>query len=105
MPPHYFIQPFAAAGDQPLEPGRVPIAQAGTVTLRDGARLLAYTDGAIEARNVADEEFGLGRLIEVCSANLQQDADDFLSRVLQDVITWSSGTEQADDVTLVALAG
>jgi sigma-B regulation protein RsbU (phosphoserine phosphatase) len=80
------------------------VYEAGTVALPDGALLLAYTDGAVEARNGADEEFGLARLIDLCSANYQQDVDGLLSRILQAVITWSSDTEQADDVTLVALA-
>src|SRR5262249_27481675 len=70
------------------------VYEAGTVTLPDSAFLLAYTDGAVEARNVADEEFGLARLIDVCSANYRRDVDDFVSRILQAVMIWSSGTDQ-----------
>lgn len=78
--------------------------EAGTVTLPERATVLIYTDGVVEARNPADEEFGLTRLIDVCARN-QQDVDELLTAVMGAVRIWSGGCEQGDDMTLLALAG
>ena len=78
--------------------------EAGTVTLPERGTVLIYTDGVVEARNPADEEFGLARLIDVCARN-QQDVDELVTAVMGAVRMWSGGCEQGDDITLVALAG
>lgn len=76
--------------------------EAGTAILPPGGTLLVYTDGAIEARDGRDEEFGLPRLIELCtSAN--GDVSQLLPRILDAVETWSASPEPSDDITLVAM--
>lgn len=75
----------------------------GTVTVPETGTVLIYTDGAVEARNRADEEFGLARLIDICVAN-HQDVEALLTGVMGAVRTWSGECEQGDDITLVALA-
>ena len=77
--------------------------EAGTVTLPERSTVLIYTDGVVEARSLADEEFGLARLIEVCTRKYQ-DVDDVLTSVMGSVRIWSGECEQGDDITLVALA-
>jgi phosphoserine phosphatase RsbU/P len=75
----------------------------GTVTLPEKGTVLIYTDGVVEARNNADEEFGLVRLIDVCTAR-HHDIDALLTGVIGAVRIWSGECEQGDDITLVALA-
>jgi sigma-B regulation protein RsbU (phosphoserine phosphatase) len=75
----------------------------GTVTIPDTGTVLIYTDGVVEARNSADEEFGLARLIDLF-ATPHTTADALLAGVMQAVGAWSSEREQGDDITLVALA-
>lgn len=75
----------------------------GTVTLSDRDAVLIYTDGVVEARNLQDEEFGLGRLVDACTG-VTDDVTALLAAVMQAVRAWSQGTEQGDDITLVALA-
>lgn len=75
----------------------------GTVTMPETGTVLIYTDGVVEARNPADEEFGLARLIDLF-ATTHNTADGLLAAVMDAVRTWSSEREQGDDITLVALA-
>ena len=75
----------------------------GTVTMPETGTVLIYTDGVTEARNPADEEFGLARLIDLF-ATPYNTADSLLAAVMDAVRTWSSGREQGDDITLMALA-
>jgi phosphoserine phosphatase RsbU/P len=76
---------------------------AGTVTVPEKGTVLIYTDGVVEARNRADEEFGLVRLIDAC-ATRHQDVDALLTGVMGAVRIWSGECEQGDDITLVGLA-
>jgi serine phosphatase RsbU (regulator of sigma subunit) len=73
------------------------------VTLPEKGTVLIYTDGVVEARNRADEEFGLARLIDVC-ATRHDDVETLLAGVMRAVRIWSGECEQGDDITLVALA-
>lgn len=75
---------------------------AGTVTVPDKGTVLIYTDGIVEARNPADEEFGLVRLVDICATG-HQDVDALLTRVTSAVRIWRGECEQGDDITLVAL--
>jgi phosphoserine phosphatase RsbU/P len=76
--------------------------EVGTVTVPADGTLLMYTDGVIEARDRHDEEFGLPRLIDLCTATRGEVAQ-LLPRILEAVETWSAGLESADDITLVAV--
>lgn len=77
--------------------------EAGIAVLSEHDTLVVYTDGVVEARNLADEEFGLGRMIEAC-ASRSGDVVGVLAVVMEAVRAWSEGTEQGDDITLVALS-
>src|SRR5688572_17549863 len=54
--------------------------EAGAVVVPQHGTLLIYTDGIVEARNDADEEFGLPRLIDAC-ATTNRDMDGLLTGV------------------------
>jgi phosphoserine phosphatase RsbU/P len=75
----------------------------GTVTLPETGTVLIYTDGVVEALNLADEEFGLARLIDVFTST-DHTADGVLAAVMDAVRSWSREREQGDDITLLALA-
>jgi sigma-B regulation protein RsbU (phosphoserine phosphatase) len=76
--------------------------EAGTVTVPADGTLLMYTDGVIEARDRHDEEFGLPRLIDLCTA-ARGEVAQLVPRILEAVETWSGGLESADDITLLAV--
>jgi sigma-B regulation protein RsbU (phosphoserine phosphatase) len=77
--------------------------EAGAVTVPEEGTVLIYTDGVVEARKNADEEFGLVRLIDVCAAG-HQNVDALLTGVMGAIGIWSGERDQGDDITLVALA-
>jgi phosphoserine phosphatase RsbU/P len=71
---------------------------AATYDLAPGDRIVAYTDGIVEARNTHDELFGDERLREVLLGDTSPDA------VLRAVDAWRGrATEDADDLTLVVV--
>jgi sigma-B regulation protein RsbU (phosphoserine phosphatase) len=79
------------------------IYEPGAVSLTRGSVMLIYTDGVVEARNPDDEEFGLARLIEVCST-AKGNVDALLHTVVRALDAWRGHTEQGDDITVIAVA-
>ncbi|MBN1894393.1 SpoIIE family protein phosphatase [bacterium] len=71
--------------------------------LSPGDTLVFFTDGLIEARNRADEEFGEERLTELLNRNRGLGAADCLSRIEEEVAAFTQGTPRHDDITLVVL--
>jgi sigma-B regulation protein RsbU (phosphoserine phosphatase) len=73
------------------------------VQLKGGDVLCLYTDGVTEARNPADEEFELDRVIELVKEHRGQSAEEIGNALLQAVRDFSQLKQQADDVTLIVL--
>ena len=71
--------------------------------LRPNDLLLLYTDGAIEARNFADEEFGRDRLRESLRTYGDLRPQQVLNNIVWDIRRFVGLAEQSDDLTLVAL--
>ena len=76
----------------------------GTLTVPGTGTVLIYTDGVVEALNARGEEFGLQRLIGLCSTR-RSTVDELLTTIMDDIVTWGEGLEQGDDITLLALTG
>lgn len=73
------------------------------VRLRPGDVFVLYTDGVVESRNEAGEEYGYDRLLEVLAANRHEDAADLHTTLLKDLHTFMGSKEYDDDMTLVVL--
>ena len=74
-----------------------------TRTLAAGDGLLLYTDGVTEARNAAHEFYGAERLAATFRGLLgAKDAGAVIDGIARDVDAFVGGTEQADDITLLA---
>ena len=73
-----------------------------TLTLEPGDRLYCYTDGAIEALNAAEEEFGLDRLLAEIERWRALPLRDGLDRIAAAVRAWSAGPV-TDDISLLAI--
>jgi serine phosphatase RsbU (regulator of sigma subunit) len=74
------------------------------LALTPGDRLLAYTDGILEATNARDEEFGEESLRDVLAQNRDVPAEDFAQLLLTAVSDWTGlgrGQSLEDDLTLV----
>ncbi|WP_317929323.1 PP2C family protein-serine/threonine phosphatase [Halioxenophilus sp. WMMB6] len=69
------------------------------LSLLPGSRLLAYTDGVIEAQNSAGELFGEQRLAEV----IGRAGDNLVATVVAALNGFRGATEQKDDITLLEI--
>jgi len=72
-----------------------------------GDRCVLYTDGILEARNSAQEEFGKARLREFVAARQDASGDHLADALLDAVVRWSGPSRDAakpvqdDDITLL----
>ncbi|HSR52160.1 MAG TPA: SpoIIE family protein phosphatase [Acidobacteriota bacterium] len=74
-----------------------------SIQLSPGDLVLFYTDGVVEAQNPQGQQFEMERLIELVSGNIFLTADDIQKLVLDEVLAFSRGESQHDDITVVAL--
>lgn len=81
--------------------------QIGELVLEPGDTLVVYSDGVLECRSPADEEFGVDRLIAALRQVKQQSAHDTLMMLLAAVQDFANGHPLCDDlsVTVIQRAG
>ncbi|HEY3054686.1 MAG TPA: SpoIIE family protein phosphatase, partial [Thermoanaerobaculia bacterium] len=75
----------------------------GEEELRQGDRIVLFTDGVSEARDSAGNDFGEERLEQIIAANRQSLAHDLIATIVDSVSSFSGGRVD-DDLTLVAVA-
>lgn len=75
----------------------------GAGNLEPGDILVLYSDGVTEAENPAEEEFGEARLIASVRKHAAKSSHEIIESVEEDIETFSSGTPQADDITLIVV--
>jgi phosphoserine phosphatase RsbU/P len=87
---------------QPGEPGYQPF-QERVVELKRGDRLYVYSDGVVELRNKARQEFGLERLTCALRESRERSLDECLAHVLAVTSEWRAGAPLTDDLTMLGL--
>jgi len=75
----------------------------GEMEIKLGEAAVLYTDGITESRNMKNEEYGEERLIGLLKKNLKLNAQDMMEMIKRDTETYTSGTEQMDDQTVVII--
>jgi hypothetical protein len=75
----------------------------GEVQLEQDSLLCLYTDGVTEARNPADEEFEVKRLVEILTAHRSNGAREVGQAILDSVESFTTRQSQADDITVLLL--
>ncbi|MGH9837902.1 MAG: SpoIIE family protein phosphatase [Blastocatellia bacterium] len=73
------------------------------VRLNPGDVVVIYTDGVTEAVNAANEMFGDERLERLVKESVALGAEEIKQRILDDVIAFTRGLPQGDDITLIVL--
>ncbi len=75
------------------------------IPFRPGDRLFLYTDGAFEAMNSSNEEYGKGRVEQFLKSHLTMSPDALSTAFLADLSHWSGHSQggQDDDITFVVL--
>ena len=73
------------------------------LTLEDGDVVVLYTDGAIEALNRDKEQFGIENLVAALKKYASGSGEEIAKGIYSEVESFTSGTEQFDDITIVTL--
>jgi serine phosphatase RsbU (regulator of sigma subunit) len=79
-----------------------------TVAVRPGEVIVLYTDGITEAaapgsEMIAEDLFGVERLVDVIQANLENSAREIQSAILEAIAEHTQNAPQYDDITLVVI--
>jgi serine phosphatase RsbU (regulator of sigma subunit) len=75
----------------------------GQLVLEPGDTLVAYSDGVLECRNLAGEEFGIDRLMAALRQAEQQSAQATLMMLLAAVQDFANGQPLCDDLSLTVI--
>lgn len=74
-----------------------------TTDLAPGDVVVIYSDGVTEAVNAAGEMFGEDRLEGLVHSSVQLSAEQIRERILDEVLAFTRGLPQGDDITLIIL--
>ncbi len=80
----------------------LPLQMPAPLPFVEGDKLYLFTDGLVEAQNMAGEQFSLERLKDSISRMKQQ--DDGLEMLLDELSEFSEGVDFFDDITIVELS-
>jgi len=101
---------YGADGLRRIETGGMPVGlfemapySCDTLTMKPGDLLVLYSDGVTEAQNLAGEEFGEARLVQVMERYARGGADIVLDQIISAVKEFAHGAEQYDDVTALVV--
>jgi serine phosphatase RsbU (regulator of sigma subunit) len=68
-----------------------------------GDRIIAYTDGLVEAFNVHKEMFGLERLKSMLIESVNLTIDDAIEFIFRELQAWRASGRFDDDFTLIMI--
>jgi sigma-B regulation protein RsbU (phosphoserine phosphatase) len=96
---------FSATGCRILElsgipPGLFPGSdfEAVSITMQLSDSIVCCSDGITEAQNARDEDFGIERLIDICSAGKHLPPAELLGRIFSSVHNFTQAIRQHDDM-------
>lgn len=105
---HRPVLHFTETGVEQLDaPGTIlgvvdnPVYELRAAKLAPGDLVCMYTDGIVEARNRAGDEFGVERLAETISKMRGESAQRLARLIFSDLRAFASGTLPGDDITLL----
>jgi sigma-B regulation protein RsbU (phosphoserine phosphatase) len=75
----------------------------GRLVLKEGETLFMYTDGVTEAMNPDDELFSEERLQQTLVALSAKPLVEMIGGLTEEIIFFSQGAPQSDDITMMAL--
>jgi serine phosphatase RsbU (regulator of sigma subunit)/anti-sigma regulatory factor (Ser/Thr protein kinase)/TolA-binding protein len=77
--------------------------ESDTIALAEDDILLVYTDGITEAMNVKRHMYGEERFLNVIRKHGSSTAKEFVQELHQEILSFTEGYPQSDDITLVAI--
>jgi sigma-B regulation protein RsbU (phosphoserine phosphatase) len=75
----------------------------GTTKLSSGDRIILYTDGVIEHKNVAGEQFGLDRLLELVKLHKTVSLKETVESISENLKDFMRGAPVRDDISIVGI--
>jgi serine phosphatase RsbU (regulator of sigma subunit) len=81
----------------------IPYAPAQEVAFLPGDILVLITDGFFEWTNAQGEQYGTDRLCQSVRSVRELPAAEMIQRIYADVLEFTAGTEQSDDLTIVVI--
>jgi sigma-B regulation protein RsbU (phosphoserine phosphatase) len=101
---------FGVGGLRRIEAGGMPVGlfeaapyANDSVDLQPGDTMILYSDGVTEAHNVAGDEFGEDRMVQVLKTYHKEPATVVLEKLIDAVKVFATGAEQYDDVTALVV--
>ncbi len=101
---------LGSGGMRRIETGGMPVGMfemapytCDTIELKPGDTMVIYSDGVTEAKNVAGEEFGEPRLVQVMERYSRGSAKILLEQIINAVKEFAYGAEQYDDITALVV--
>jgi serine phosphatase RsbU (regulator of sigma subunit) len=73
------------------------------LVLAPGDRIVAYTDGVVEAMNAQNQEFGDGRFRQLVQQLATRDSNQMLNLLVKTLDEHKGSAPQSDDITIVTL--
>lgn len=73
------------------------------LSIEPGQILVLYTDGATEAVNPRDEEYGRERLANIVRAERHRSSRSLIDAIYADVLQFTEGNGASDDITLIVI--
>ena len=88
-----------------LPVGLVPEAEftADTVNLQPSDTLILFSDGVTEAADPEEQMYGVPRLQEILAGKHDVPLDELQKSILDSVLAFTRGADQADDITVLLL--
>jgi serine phosphatase RsbU (regulator of sigma subunit)/anti-sigma regulatory factor (Ser/Thr protein kinase)/transposase len=77
--------------------------QTDSIKLKEDDILICYTDGITEAMNKSRDLFSEERFLECIRKHAPQDAKQFVESMRTDILEFTEGAPQNDDITFVAI--
>ena len=80
-----------------------PMLEETEIPLNSGDKIVLYTDGVTEARNIKEELFTLERVIGLVAKHGQKPCTELMNSIKEDVYAFMGEREQPDDFTMVVI--
>ncbi len=97
------VNPLKRDHGQPVGLLEEPAMDVQTVSIPPGGTLLLYTDGVLDGRNPEGRAFGFNGLVDSLKRAVAGSAQACCDQLWQTLSEHQEGTDQDDDVTLVAI--
>lgn len=104
------FRPASASQCRQLDVGGTPVGMfpdsgfpSDEFLMQEGDIIVIYTDGVVEATDKNSNLFGFERLCSLVDQHRDSDAEEIKNAILSEVDSYTSGSLQADDITLMVL--